>query len=61
MFDLQLSDILIRCSSHPHGETEARYEDDGNVVGAVPGHALTCSPVQRLGHQLLYGSNSATR
>ena len=46
---LQLADVSTRCCSHPQCKSEARCEDDGNLIGTVLGYVHTCGLVHRLG------------
>ena len=47
MFGVQLADVLTRCSSHPQGKSEARYEKCWCSIGVAAVLVRPCSLVQR--------------
>ena len=45
---VKLADISTRCSCHPQGNSEARCENAGVLIGVVTALAHPCGSVQRL-------------
>ena len=48
MLGVQLADVSTRCSSHPQGKSEARYENDGNLFSLNDLKIEACLPMFRL-------------